>query len=178
MKLSRRNFLRGTVGAVAVTVAGPLLPKEAQAKLFDQPDSYVTPEEADSYLQERLAAIPARIRWTLLYNPPRKTYLLSGDILAWSPGDQVMEKLDEYLEHGTVDGQRVEGISPGILGDEVVFNAHLNATQEIRSQNDLLIQFAQRAIRDALADAARPEMWGELALNPLHGATFIRHWHE
>lgn len=38
MDIARRNFpnfLRGTVGAVAVTIVGPLIPKEQQAELLD-----------------------------------------------------------------------------------------------------------------------------------------------
>ena len=181
MTISRRDFLKGTAGAVAVTITGTLLPKEAQAKLLDQPEEAREHREGvlGQYVGMELEMSPARIRWTLYEHPTRKTYSLSGDILVWSPGDEMKVKLDEWMEHGTVDGWRAEGVALGIRGDEVVFATHLNATQEIISKDDeLLIQFAQRSILSAFEAHADRRMWGEVGLNALNSRGCVRQWHE
>ena len=155
--ITRRNFLKGTAGAVVVTVTGTLLPKEAQTKLIEEAGGDESLNEIRLRCGEEthFGVTPnSRIRWTLYEHPTRKTYSLSGDILVWR-----MDKDDGEISFK--------------------LNTHLNATQEINSKDDeLLLQFAQRAIREAFEDHADRRMWGELEVNALQGRTCIRQWHE
>jgi hypothetical protein len=174
VKLSRRNFLRGTVGAVAVTVFP--IPRE-------ELNAYITPEQADDYRRkviERTEAHLARVRWTKAWWPERKCFVLSGDILVASPEPDLMHSM-MFIEGGHEEKKPsvwIPSASAECSDAEIVFNSHLNVTLELskRALSGDGLAFHQDVIRAAFREKAPDGLWMELALgDPGSG---VEQWYE
>jgi hypothetical protein len=173
-KLSRRSFLRGTVGAVAVTVIPLSTP-------------YTAPEETVNRLQVGQEDGPfadspgiARIRWTKTYDPARLMHSLTGDVLCGEMADSVdPSKVRLEIYEGVRLPTRADHTAR--MGDENecwVFNLHQSATVEIpRPGTDDDIAFAQELIRNAFRDKTPEYLWGEMALN-VAAPPGVKQWHE
>jgi hypothetical protein len=170
--ITRRNFLKGTAAAVAVTVIP--IPKE-------EVNAYVTPEEAENYFKARfddstpLGIRPqtARVRWTMARMPRTKSYCISGDILVASVDPELMHSMLDSEWDGQLrqayPGVRIPDANAEVRGpdEDIVFNSHLNATLELTSLDKSQIEWAQNSIRDAFREKAPNGLWMEFALgNP------------